>query len=719
MAGRVLRGFTFSRLRYRLLLLVLLAVLPALVLIFATDREHQRLAARDAQEYALRLARLASDHQARLIEGVRPLLLLLAENADVQNHNASVCSAFLSRILGRFPLYTNIGAITPSGEVSCSARPLRDRTSVADAAYFRRALAARHLTISGYLTDRITGRPVLTVSYPAADDGGWVRAIVFAGLDLGWVEHFAKAARFPQGTVLTIIGQSGLVLARHPEEGNRIGTALPEPAVVKAIERSQGEGTVESPGLDGVPRLFAFAPLSGPPPGERAYVSVGIPRGVAFADAERLRMRNLLGAGVAFVLVIAAALIVGDLVILRRVKAVVRAAKGLSAGDLSARARVTSGDEIGQLAGAFNEMAERLAQVVEGERLNSEALGTRVTDLDLLNELGGALQACLTLEEAYEILGRLLGRLFPRDAGMLFVYSDSRNHLDAVVAWGAGVERHDTVFAPEQCWGLRSGRCHLVEDTRTGVRCAHLRPPLPPAYLCVPLVAQGEALGVLHLGCRAIEGPGAPEATTHATRRLAEAVAAQLALGVANVKLREVLRSQSIRDPLTGLFNRRYMEETLERELRRAVRGRRPIAVLMLDLDRFKHVNDRCGHAAGDALLRGLGALLQDGSRREDVACRYGGEEFVLVLPGTSLEDAGNRAEQLRVAVKSLRVPHEDARLGSVSVSIGVAAYPDHALDTPGLLKAADAALYRAKREGRDRVTVALPAARVLLDSER
>lgn len=142
---------------------------------------------------------------------------------------------------------------------------------------------------------------------------------------------------------------------------------------------------------------------------------------------------------------------------------------------------------------------------------------------------------------------------------------------------------------------------------------------------------------------------------------------------MANVKLRDVFRSQSIRDPLTSLFNRRYMEETLERELRRAVRGRRPIAILMLDLDRFKHVNDRCGHAAGDTLLRELGALLQDGSRREDVAYRYGGEEFVLVLPGTSLEDAKHRAEQLRVAVRSLRLPHEDGGLGSVSVSIGVA----------------------------------------------
>jgi diguanylate cyclase (GGDEF)-like protein len=220
------------------------------------------------------------------------------------------------------------------------------------------------------------------------------------------------------------------------------------------------------------------------------------------------------------------------------------------------------------------------------------------------------------------------------------------------------------------------------------------------------LVAQGEALGVLYLSSRVIGAVGADSATA-AKQRLAEAVAAQLALGLANVRLREILRNQSIRDPLTGLFNRRYMEETLERELRRARRGNRSMGVLMLDLDRFKQLNDTAGHEAGDAFLRELGELLQRSLRREDIPCRHGGEEFVVVLPDASLEDARRRAEQLREGIKLLRTPYKGGIVGPLSASIGVAAYPEHGSTGEALIRTADAALYRAKREGRDRVMVA------------
>jgi len=173
------------------------------------------------------------------------------------------------------------------------------------------------------------------------------------------------------------------------------------------------------------------------------------------------------------------------------------------------------------------------------------------------------------------------------------------------------------------------------------------------------------------------------------------------------VRLREILRNQSIRDPLTGLFNRRYMEETLEREVRRARRGTRPMGVLMLDLDRFKQLNDTSGHEAGDAFLREMGELLQRSLRREDIACRYGGEEFVVVLPDASLEDARRRAEQIREAIKMLRISSQGAIVGPLTASIGVAGFPDHGLSGETLVRAADTALYRAKREGRDRVVVA------------
>ena len=183
-------------------------------------------------------------------------------------------------------------------------------------------------------------------------------------------------------------------------------------------------------------------------------------------------------------------------------------------------------------------------------------------------------------------------------------------------------------------------------------------------------------------------------------------VAEHIALALANLKLRETLRSQSIRDPLTGLFNRRYMEESLEREMRRASRGRHPVGIIMLDLDHFKKFNDSYGHDAGDALLRIVGNTLQRSIRAEDIACRYGGEEFTLILPEASLIDAAQRAESIRESIRNLNIQHRRQQLGGVTVSAGVAIFPDHGPTGDAVLRAADAALYQAKARGRDRVAI-------------
>ena len=176
------------------------------------------------------------------------------------------------------------------------------------------------------------------------------------------------------------------------------------------------------------------------------------------------------------------------------------------------------------------------------------------------------------------------------------------------------------------------------------------------------------------------------------------------ALVLNNVRLREALREQSIRDPLTGLFNRRYMEETLQRELGRMERQERPLGIVMMDLDRFKHFNDTYGHAAGDALLRQVGQFLKSRIRREDVACRYGGEEFILIMPDASVETAQERAEYLRQAVKQLNIRDVAPSHPEITLSLGVAIYPEHGNSAETIVQAADAALYRAKQEGRDQV---------------
>jgi diguanylate cyclase (GGDEF)-like protein len=287
-------------------------------------------------------------------------------------------------------------------------------------------------------------------------------------------------------------------------------------------------------------------------------------------------------------------------------------------------------------------------------------------------------------------------QLFPQEAGLVGVINPTLNLVETVITLGAAAPAMPA-FPPEDCWALRRGRAHWYEGGTGTVRCPHLGDLQPETYLCVPMMAHGEALGVLHLQGLSASG-----------RNFAQTVADNISLALANLNLRERLRDQSIRDVLTGLFNRRYLEETLERELKRAERENTPVGILMLDIDNFKRFNDSYGHAAGDEIMRGLGRILARQVRVEDFACRYGGEEFTLVLPGCTLEAACQRAESLCAQLRDLRVPHGGQVLGGLTLSVGVAAFPQHGATGPAVLRAADAALYRAKKAGRNQV---MPAA--------
>jgi diguanylate cyclase (GGDEF)-like protein len=224
------------------------------------------------------------------------------------------------------------------------------------------------------------------------------------------------------------------------------------------------------------------------------------------------------------------------------------------------------------------------------------------------------------------------------------------------------------------------------------------------------MMAHGETLGVLHL-CGPLPPASEPSASYYRIggdeQRLAVTVSERLSLALANLNLRETLRSQSIRDPLTGLFNRRYMEESLEREMLGATRKQRPLSLIMFDLDHFKRFNDTFGHEAGDVVLREIGDFLQKHVRGEDIACRYGGEEFVLILGEAPIAVAQQRAEQIRAGIRQMAVRYRGQSLGSITASLGVASFPEDAQTSDVLLHAADQALYRAKAAGRDRVMAA------------
>jgi diguanylate cyclase (GGDEF)-like protein len=328
----------------------------------------------------------------------------------------------------------------------------------------------------------------------------------------------------------------------------------------------------------------------------------------------------------------------------------------------------------------------------------------------LLNQMGDLLQSCSTVEEAYTIIGPLGQQLFPEETGALYIINNSRDLLEAATAWGPLPAEQDT-FALDDCWALRLGRIHIykTDNDIVNLLCPHLKNQLPVFSLCIPMTAHGDTMGIFHL-----RGYNGPEQTrkkqlslTEAKQQLALAMADNVVLALANLKLRISLRDQAIRDPLTGLFNRRYLEETLEREFNRALRMKRSVGVIMLDLDHFKKFNDTFGHEAGDVLLRKLGNFLKQHLRGGDIACRYGGEEFALILPEVSPGHLLRRAEQLREGVKQLSIAYQGQDLGTLTMSLGIAMCPIHGATGQRVLNAADAALYEAKRAGRDRVVIA------------
>jgi diguanylate cyclase (GGDEF)-like protein len=700
-----------ASLRDRLATLILLAALPTLGLVVYAHVEQRREAAQEGREAALRFARgLVRAHEQRLGEA-RRLLVTIAALPETRAPDSSSCRARYATLRSEFPDITTLGVAAAGGEVTCSTVSLTKPVNVTDRPWFDRAVRTQAFTTGDHELDPATGKPQLVVALPVPYPGGGTQFVVFAALDLDWVGRFA-AGDLPADWAVALSDDRGTILARHPDPWRWVGQRLPEAAVVSAAVAEKSEGTAEVAGADGVVRLLGFAPVTGPAGTRRAYLSVALPRQAAFADADRTLRRNLLGLGLVVVLALAAAWI-GSVWIVRRVKVLADTTGRLGAGDLEARAEVAGRDEIGALARGMNGMAVRLSAMMVAEREARHALAGRVDSLvaertrevELLRQLSELLQACATLEEAHGVMSQLCGRLFPAAAGAILVTPASRDGLWAVAAWGPPLAGGRERFQLDDCWALRRGRVYRVDDVGASPPCPHLGEPIPPAFVCVPLAAQGETLGLFTLA--ALPGTITEAGLGEARVRLAVTVAEQFALALANLRLRETLRGQSIRDPLTGLFNRRYMEETLDRELRRSERESRPLALILLDIDRFKHFNDTFGHEAGDTILASLGSLLRSASRAGDVACRYGGEEFVLILPAASLADAQRRAEEIREAIRGLRVALGSRPLEAIRCSMGVAAFPEHGAGGSALIRAADAALYRAKREGRDQVVLA------------
>jgi diguanylate cyclase (GGDEF)-like protein len=334
------------------------------------------------------------------------------------------------------------------------------------------------------------------------------------------------------------------------------------------------------------------------------------------------------------------------------------------------------------------------ATIEELERRGNEAV--------FLKEARDELQLCVTSKEAQECAARHFEGLVPGSSGATILINNSRSMLEVSATWNNPLSLSDA-FDMDACCGLRAGRPRWRRPGQSELHCSHFTGVPPDNYACIPLAAQGDTLGFVYLSCPTTEIADLACSRSPLLHEMVELVS----MAIAGLNLRAKLESQSIRDGLTSLFNRHFMEIALERELHRAARRHVPLAVMMLDIDHFKTFNDTFGHEAGDVVLRAVAQSFQQSVRSEDVVCRYGGEEFVIILPEISEELALERADTIRRNVHGLRMKFKGEALRPVTISVGLAMYPAPARDTADLLRMADHALYDAKHGGRDRVVVA------------
>ncbi|MEB3250222.1 MAG: diguanylate cyclase [Merismopediaceae bacterium] len=348
--------------------------------------------------------------------------------------------------------------------------------------------------------------------------------------------------------------------------------------------------------------------------------------------------------------------------------------------------------------------AEALLQQANAQLAqNLQELQERNAEMHLLSEVNNYLQSCFTIQEAGTAIAAFGPSLFPDSGGEIFVVNPETQYLERIAGWGSTLAS-EMLFTHQDCWALRLGHPHGTQSGQQELLCHHVKPDKRPAVsLCLPLMAQGETLGLLYV-CTL-----QADSFKDSRQQLAQTVAEQVSLTLANIKLKEKLQQQSIHDPLTNLFNRRYLEEFLRKEIARATRENYGIALIMLDIDHFKTVNDQFGHDMGDYILKEIAIFLQTHLRQGDLACRYGGEEMLLILPKITLPDAHQRAEALRQEIANLPFYFQHQHLASVTVSFGITCFPELSSQIDELLKTADIALYQAKAGGRNQVVVYQP----------
>ena len=668
------------RLWPRLCLLVLAAIGPFVALLLVSAIADGRREVEMARQRLVQMARLAAEQQDDIVQEASTLLRVLARVPDVRLMNTAECDTILTAAIALHARITGFAVAGVDGLVACSTNPATKGLSIGDRDYFQDALKAPLNTIvMGSMTvSRATGKPAVFIAtpldQPASLSPGAAPGVILLGIDLQWFARLSdKMPGLPNQIVKVLDSRDGALLAQAPDRGHRAGERLLADPLIEAFKAAPEGGALQARDLDGVDRVFGFAPLAGRANG--LLIAIGLTAAEVRAPADERFWLSIAVATMAIALASVTAWLVAQLTLLHPIGALAAAAAQVGSGDMSARVSMGRGasDEFRALGAAFTRMARRLQArdgriaAMQGEIAVSEGHHRLLAENanDMISRLSPDLRCLYVSPACRDILGR-------DPLAMVGVWPGDAVHLD---------DRESLRQAFDD--KLRGGQ----PTARAIYRARH---------------GTGRYVWLETSGRRLEDGSG----FVAVTRDVSERMALEAQLEDANRQLRVLARE----DGLTGLSNRRRFDEAMGEEFRRATRVRSPLALLMLDVDRFKLFNDTYGHPAGDACLRAIASVIQQLARRPaDLAARYGGEEFVVLLPDTDTAGAAVLAECVRTGVRDLLIAHAGSESGVVTVSIGVAiVIPSMATSSPAeLIEAADTALYQAKNGGRDTVRLA------------
>jgi diguanylate cyclase (GGDEF)-like protein/PAS domain S-box-containing protein len=657
-----MKGFTLSGLRARLLGLVLLAVLPALGLILYTAHQSGTLAARQTVDEAQLLVRLAATDYERLVANTRQLLGMLARLPEVRRHDAAACNAHFTHLKSGYTQYINLGAIGPDGQVFCSAVPTARRVPASDRVWYQRSLKTRGFAVGDFQIGRITQQPVVVFSYPDYHADGRLQTMVFAALDLTWLNQIAAKAQLPAGSTVTLLDSQGVILSRYPDPEKWVGQSHRDAPITRIILHERRAGTAEAIGLDGVTRLYAFAPLLEEVSGGGVYLSVGIPRAIAFAGLTRIFTHTFTGLALVTLLVLAAAWYGGDFFLLRGINALVGAARRLGGGDLATRTGLAHGqDEIGQLARGFDEMAVML----------------HARDL----EFAHAMKALRDNEERFRGLVETTSDwIWEVDAHGVYTYASPK--VKDLLGYAPEEVIGQTPFAfmpPDEAQKLGRQFAEIVAARQPFERLEN-----------VNLCKDGRRVILETSGVPILDHDGGFIGYRGIDRDITERKRAE-----------EHLAFIAYHDALTGLPNRLLLLDRLRQAMIEAARHERRVAAVCLDLKGFKNVNDTLGHETGDRVIRTVAERLSAGVRPGDTVARLGGDEFCVLLADIAqTEDVAHVMQKIRGQLEQpLTAAGHTLHL---TATLGISLYPADGADPETLLKNADIAMYRARERDED-----------------